>query len=128
MELVDAKTGHKLNSETVTSSLAEPFALEDRVVSGVSGMVGDNEGGSQPVTGPRPTNNGEAYDAYLRGLGYLRDFDDAANNDRALNSFKKAVELDSAFVEARAELGLTYWNVYVDSKDRSAIETGTFHV
>lgn len=121
--IVDAKTGHKISSETVTSSLDEPFALEDRVVSGVSGMVGDTGGSSPAVGGSRLTNNGEAYDAYLRGLGYMREFDDAANNDRALNSFKKAVALDSGFVEARAELGVAYWNAYVESKDRSAIET-----
>ena len=122
-DLVDTRTRHPIESAIVTSSMDDPFALEDRIVNGVLHMLApDQTSPVQPRTPDRGTLAGTAYEQYLQGLGYLRDFDDTRNNERALNSFKHAVEADPNFVQAYAQLGLAYWNVYLDTKDTTAIE------
>ncbi|NIR43292.1 MAG: hypothetical protein GWN99_05080 [Gemmatimonadetes bacterium] len=70
----------------------------------------------------RPTDNMEAYQAYLRGQ-YFMDLPHFTEDDlnRALEEFERAVELDSAFALAHAELALAqaqkvyYW---VDASQR----------
>ena len=122
-ELVDARTRHPLDSAAVTSSMDDPFALEDRIVTGVLHMLSpDQTSPVQPLSPDRGTRAGSAYEQYLQGLGYLRDFDDTRNNERALNSFRHAVDADPNFVQAYAQLGLAYWNVYLDTRDTTAID------
>src|SRR5262249_47770018 len=58
----------------------------------------------------KPTDNGEAYDAYLRGLAYtLKTLPTSANALGAQRYFKEAVRLDPKFALAWAQLS------YVDS-------------
>ena len=49
-----------------------------------------------------------ALDAFVRGLGHAASSSDPGNLDRAIDAFKKALNLHPAFPEAHAELGLTY--------------------
>jgi serine/threonine protein kinase/Flp pilus assembly protein TadD len=67
----------------------------------------------------RPTDNLEAYEAYLLGL----DFHDSSETRRdrlaAVEMLERAVELDPEFAEAHAALGRVYCNLFWVHADRS---------
>lgn len=119
--VIDA-SGRVLQSEMVTSTLTDPFALEDKVVSGVLGMLRL----SAAVPGEESpqrfgTQVPAAYDAYLRGVGYLRDFDIADNLKKAEASFREATQADPGFTAAYAGLGETQWEKYQATSDAREI-------
>ena len=51
----------------------------------------------------RPTENLEAYQAYLQGMAYFLDYGHE-NQRRAIGMFERAAELDPGFVEAHAKI------------------------
>ncbi len=76
-----------------------------------------------------PTNSPLAYDYYLRGKQY---FTVAAYRPADLNLaemfHRKAIELDSGFAVAYAELGMVYVEMYWDRVDRTESRLDTAHV
>lgn len=112
-ELSDA-TGKILQSGTVTETLTDPFALENHVVSGVLAML---QAGAVTTPAPYGTQNAAAYDAYLRGVGYLRDFDRADSLKNAEASFAEATQADPHFAAAWAGLGEAQWAEYQATTD-----------
>jgi len=69
----------------------------------------------------KPTENTEAYHAYMKGRFYTNQpHDDIEHWNQALNSFKEAVDLDTTFALAYAELAKTYavfYNLRYDFSD-----------
>jgi len=64
-----------------------------------------------PKGGKRPTENLEAYDAYLRGQEYVNNYQfssDPSEIDTAVELLQRAVSLDPGFAEAWAELSRAY--------------------
>ena len=119
--LIDA-TGRVLRSDMVTSTLTDPFALEDSVVKGVLTMLHVSSGGAATETAQNfGTQVPAAYDAYLRGVGYLRDFDIADNLKKAEQSFREATEEDPQFAAAFAGLGEAEWAEYQASGNTAKI-------
>lgn len=111
--LVDAKTRRQLNAETVDVNAADAFAMEDRVVSGVIGMLGlEIHGNDRVVLAAHGTSDPTAHDQYLRGRGYLLDYHKPENIGSAISSFNRALTLDSKYAEAYAGLGEAYWLGY----------------
>ncbi len=119
--LIDA-AGRVLRSDMVNSTLTDPFALEDNVVKGVLAMLQLSEPHSGTATAQNfGTQVPAAYDAYLRGIGYLRDFDIADNLMKAEQSFEQATQKDSRFAPAYAGLGEAQWAQYQAGGDTAKI-------
>ena len=84
--------------------------IAQRVTSELDIALVDREAASVAA---RPTDNLEAYHAYLRGMeamskpGYLLE-----SHQRAIDMFRKATELDSRFALAHAELASAYLYLY----------------
>jgi len=72
----------------------------------------------------QPTENTEAYDYYLRGLVYSARSQTEEDQRNAVQMFAKAVELDSGFTLAYADLSRThvgmYWFYYDRTEERLA--------
>jgi serine/threonine-protein kinase len=67
----------------------------------------------------RPTQNMEAYQAYLRGLDYAGRLDYSPENfERAVRMFQRAVDLDPAFALAHALLGYHHAQMHFFGFDR----------
>ena len=65
-------------------------------------------GQEEQVIAAKPTDNPDAYDAYLRGLAYtLKPVDTAANALAAQKYFREAVRLDPKFALGWALLSIT---------------------
>jgi non-specific serine/threonine protein kinase len=67
----------------------------------------------------RPTDNTEAYEAYLRGLHYSGDRMDLDDAHLAVAMYQKAVELDPDFAVAWAALSMRLSQLYFRGIDRS---------
>jgi len=113
-QLIDATTGGHVWAERYDGSLADIFALQDRV----TGKIAD----AMSVTltpderkdlGALGTSNAAAHDAYLRGLSfYVRNT--PADTAKAETYFKRAVEIDPDFKRGYAALA----NVYYKALDK----------
>lgn len=111
--LVDARTRRQLHADTVDVNAADAFAMEDRVVSGVIGMLGlEIQSNERVVLAAHGTADPSAHDQYLRGRGYLLDYHKPENISSAISSFNRALTLDSKYAEAYAGLGEAYWLGY----------------
>ena len=64
----------------------------------------DDAGRSGRSVERRPTENVEAYDAYLRGVDYYRRSQEERDMRAAVASFERAVDLDPTFAAAHAML------------------------
>lgn len=104
MQLVDARSDDRLWSE----SLAQGWTLEGlitlqrtlatRVASALGGSLGD-------AAARAPTDNLEAYNAYLRGI-YHQNLFDTENWWAAVSHYERAVALDPDFGHAHARLAM----------------------
>lgn len=120
-ELVDALGTVVGRPGEVTSTPDDPFKLEDDVVAGVLQMLSVSAKPEAPATQRHGTTVPAAYDAYLRGVGYLRDYDVADNLQRAESSFTEATRADPQFASAYAGLGETQWAEYQASSNQAEI-------
>src|SRR5262249_19955420 len=75
-------------------------------------------GGEQRALAVKPTNNAEAYDAYLRGLAFeSRTSASADDLEKAVRFYERAVQLDPAFALAWARLSRVNAETYFDGLD-----------
>jgi serine/threonine protein kinase/Tfp pilus assembly protein PilF len=113
VQLVNAQTDSHLWAETYDRKLTDIFAIESEIAKGiVASLQAKLTGREEQALAVRPTNNPEAYDAYLRGLAYsVRPAQTAPNALGAQKYLREAVRLDPKFalswallsyVEARA--------------------------
>jgi eukaryotic-like serine/threonine-protein kinase len=120
-ELVDASGTVSGQPGEVTSTPDDPFKLEDDVVAGVLQMLSLSARPEAPATDRYGTTVPAAYDAYLRGVGYLRDYEIADNLKKAEASFAEATRADPTFASAYAGLGEAHWADYQASNNEGEI-------
>ena len=107
--LVDAKTHRQLAARTITVNADDSFGLQDRVVSETLDMLPariDPEE-RQKLT-VRQDTQPAAYEAYIRGRGYLLEFNKPEDIDNAIAQFSQAIKIDPNYGLGYAGLGRTY--------------------
>jgi eukaryotic-like serine/threonine-protein kinase len=118
--LIDVDTRQELDGDSVDASAADPFAVQDRVVSSVLSMLSIEPGAQErAVLSVHGTLHPAAYDYYLRGRGYLQDYGKPESVESAITVFKQALSLDPNYALAFAGLGGAYWQEYRLTKDPS---------
>jgi len=126
LQLIRAATGEHLWAESYDRKSDNIFDLQGQVAAAVAqALQAKLTGAEQAALRQTPTNNPDAYDAYLRGIVYSeRPGWDVQKVLEAIRSFRKAVTLDPAFALAWARLaliaGLGCLNQYAE-------EGGDFH-
>ena len=107
-QLIDATTGHHLWAERYDGTVRDVFALQDQITQKiVAALAVKLSPGEKAERGG--TDNVAAYEEFLKGWERYLQFtsDDFA---RAIQHFKKAVELDPSYGRAHAALALTYFS------------------
>jgi len=111
VRLINATNDSQLWADTFDRKLTDIFSIETDVAKAIADQLQAKlTGQEEQVIAAKPTDNPEAYDAYLRGLAYsLKAGTSAANSLGAQKYFKEAVRLDPKFAVAWALLS------YVDA-------------
>jgi TolB-like protein/Tfp pilus assembly protein PilF len=99
VQLIKAANDSHLWADTFDRKLTDIFAVESEVAKAIADQLrarlSDRE---EQVIAAKPTDNVEAYDAYLRGLAYtLKTFPTRANALAAQKHLMEAVRLDPKF-------------------------------
>ena len=97
------------------ANLTDIFSVESEVAKAIADQLRAKlTGQEEQVIAAKPTDNPEAYDAYLRGLAYsLKTANTAANALGAQKYLRDAVSLDPKFALAWALLSYTESTGYV---------------
>src|SRR5438477_8510358 len=111
-QLINARSGFQVWSETYERELQGVFALQDEITRAVVDALKLKLAISLPV---REQRNTEAYDFYLQGL-YFSNKGSEEDLRRALTFFQRAVEKDPTFARAWTGIAKTWFylaDVYV---------------
>jgi len=111
VQLIRAANESPLCADTFDRKLTDIFSVESEVAKAIADQLRAKlTGQEERVIAANPTNNIEAYDAYLRGLAYtLKSANTPANTLGAQKYLKEAVRLDPKFALSWALLS------YVDA-------------
>lgn len=108
--LVDAITHRQLGATSITAAVGDIFEVEDRVVNEAMTILSREMAIAQRASLPtRPDTKPEAYQNYLRGLGYLQEFHKPENVQSAITEFDAALQIDPNYARAYAGRGEAYW-------------------
>ena len=99
VQLIKAATDSHIWAETFDRELKDIFALESEIAKAIADQLRVQlTGEEERAVAAKPTNNKEAYEAYLRGLAYtLRPGNTTADAFGAQKYFREAVRLDPNF-------------------------------
>ena len=106
VQLIKAANDSHLWADTFDRKLTDIFSVESDIAKAVADQLqAELTGQEKQVMAIKPTDNPEAYDAYLRGLAYtLKTGNNAANALAAQKYLREAVRLDPKFALAWALL------------------------
>ena len=108
VQLIKAANDSHLWADTFDRKLTDIFSVESEVAKAIADQLQAHlTGQEEQVIAAKPTDNPEAYDAYLRGLAYtLKTFPTRANALGAQKYFEEAVRLDPKFALSWALLSI----------------------
>jgi TolB-like protein/class 3 adenylate cyclase/Tfp pilus assembly protein PilF len=112
VQLIKAVNDYHVWADTFDRKLTDIFSVESEVAKTIADQLQAKLTGREAeAIAAKPTNNPEAYDAYLRGLAYnLRTANSSANSLGAQKYLRQAVKLDPKFALSWALLS------YVDAR------------
>jgi TolB-like protein/class 3 adenylate cyclase/Tfp pilus assembly protein PilF len=112
VQLIKAANDSHLWADSFDRKLTDIFSVESDIAKAVADQLQTKlTGQEKQVITTKPTDNPEAYDAYLRGLAYtLKSFPTSGNTVAAQKYLREAVRLDPKFALALALLS------YVDAR------------
>jgi TolB-like protein/Tfp pilus assembly protein PilF len=121
VRLIRIATDEHLWAESYNRKLDDIFSVESEVAGAIADKLNARlSGAEKQELAARPTNNPEAYDAYLRGLAVSeRSYLLQADATKAMQLFESAVRLDPNFALAWARLSRMHSIIFLYS-DASA--------
>jgi len=114
VQLVNAQTDSHLWADTYDRKLTDIFGVESEIAKGIAASLQAKlTGREEQALAVNPTNNPDAYDAYLRGLAYTQKTPSTANALGAQKYLREAVRLDPKFALSWALLSYVYARNYI---------------
>jgi tetratricopeptide (TPR) repeat protein len=130
VQLIRADHDSHLWAQTYERKLTDMFGVESEVAKSIAqalqAKLSDHE---EKAFGVKPTNNPEAYDAYLRGLAAEGEsIRSVYSTQKAISFYKRAVHLDPGFGLAWSRLSRAHSSLYPSFGDsteaaKRALET-----
>src|SRR5437660_2882009 len=114
VQLIKAANDSHLWADTFDRKLTDIFSVESEVAKAIAEQLRAKlTGQEEQVIAAKPTDNPEAYDAYLRGLAYTLKTQTPANSLGAQKYLREAVRLDPKFALSWALLSLVDARSYI---------------
>ena len=109
VQLINAQTDSHLWADTYDRKFTDIFGVESEIAKRIAeSLQAKLTGREKQALAVKPTNNPEAYDAYLRGLAFeARNYLASYSHDlvaKAVGFYERAVQLDPNFAIAWARL------------------------
>ncbi|MGB8131970.1 MAG: protein kinase [Candidatus Angelobacter sp.] len=121
--IVDTRSLRQVHSGVITVDNANVFAVQDRVIAEVLKNLdielAKEDRGRMEKHG---TTQPQAYDYYLRGRGYLQDYDRVDSLNNAIAEFQRSLRVDSRFALAYAALGQAFLHKYALEHSPESLE------
>jgi TolB-like protein/Tfp pilus assembly protein PilF len=114
VQLIRAATDEHLWAESYDRKVENIFGVEAEVATAVAEALDARlTGAEQRALEQKPTNNPEAYDAYLRGIALWSDPSNIEDMSTAIHALEEAVRLDPDFAAAWAMLAQIHSETYL---------------
>jgi len=108
--LVDSKTHRQVAAKSIEADATDPFGLQDKVVSAALDMLpAQIKPEERRRLNVSQDTQPAAYEAYIRGRGYLQAYEKPENIENAISEFNQALKIDPNYALAYAGLGNAYW-------------------
>jgi TolB-like protein/predicted Zn-dependent protease len=133
VQLINVQTDSHLWAETYDRKLTDIFGVESEIAKRIAeSLQAKLTGREEQALAVKPTNNPEAYDAYLHGLVLQARGTAAATNNqqsqdlrrKVISSYERAVQLDPNFAIAWARLSREDARYYFGHWDLSSARRG----
>jgi TolB-like protein/Flp pilus assembly protein TadD len=116
VQLISAQTDSHLWADTYDRKLTDIFGVESEIAKRIAdSLQAKLTGREEQALAVKPTNNPEAYNAYLRGLAFeARSYFNYSSDlvRKAVGFYEEAVQLDPNFALAWARLSRANANLY----------------
>src|SRR4029450_9878966 len=120
VQLVNAQTDSHIWAETYDRKLTDIFSVESEIAKGIAeSLQAKLTGREEQALAVKPTNNPEAYDAYLRGLAFDARSVSIDALWKAIDFYEQAGPLDPKFAPAWARLSRADALLYIRDADVS---------
>src|SRR5213594_1187151 len=125
VQLVNAQTDSHRWAETYDRKLTDIFDVESEIAKGIAeSLQAKLTGHEEQALAVKPTNNPEAYDAYLRGLAFEARYYSSYSPDlmrKATAFYERAVQLDPNFALAWVRVSRANGRIYYTCDDTTCI-------
>ena len=118
-QLINARTDSHLWAESYDRELTNVFGVESEIAKGIAeSLQAKLTNREEQALAAKPTDNPEAYDAYLRGLAFQARIGQSIHLAlTTIGYFERAVQLDPNFAIAWARLSRTHAYLYLQRVD-----------
>ena len=122
VQLIQVASDSHLWADTYDRKLVDIFGVESEVAKAIAdALQAKLTGGEQQALAVKPTNNSEAYDAYLRGLALeARTSTSPSDSEKVVGFYERSVQLDPAFALAWARLSRANAQLYFSGLDTTS--------
>jgi tetratricopeptide (TPR) repeat protein len=128
VQLINAQTDSHLWADTYDRKLMDIFSVESDIAKRIAeSLQAKLTGREEQALAVKPTNNSEAYDAYLRGLAFEARQRVSFSWDllwKAAGFYERAVQLDPNFAIAWARLSRADADLYFNRVDAATAARG----
>jgi TolB-like protein/cytochrome c-type biogenesis protein CcmH/NrfG len=120
VQLIRVATDSHLWADTYDRKLVDIFGVESEVAKAIADVLQAKLTGSeQQALAVKPTNNAEAYDAYLRGLALEVRASSPHDSEKVVGFYERSVQLDPSFALAWGRLSRANAQVYFGGLDKT---------
>jgi len=120
VQLIKAANDSHLWAETYDRKLTDIFSVESEIAKGIAeSLQAKLTSREEQALAVKPTNNQEAYDAYLRGLAFQARIMSPDSLEKSVGLYERSVQLDPAFALAWARLSRANAQMYFGGFDRT---------